>query len=234
MSVYASTGATLQPPALRKPADPIAMIPLLHHSATVVLTAVLATAAPAVAETRPSPSHAAMARELTASIHRTFWMPERSLYRTRVGTDEPETIWGGGVLFPMLTAAARHEPQTYRGVLARFQLGLDSYWDAKVRIPGYEPCPTQGGGNDKYYDDNAWIVIAFAEAAQATGDRSLIRRARETLRFVESGWDKTLGGGIWWHGPSRSRNGPAPICRTRTASTWTRSRRPIDRSTAPR
>lgn len=175
----------------------------MNHNLTLLTTTLLAAAtlstASAAAPADPPSSHAAMAREMTAAIHHTFWIPERSLYRTRAGTDEPETIWGGGILFSMLTAAARHDPHTYAKDLRRFQRGLDSYWDAKTPIPGYEPCPTAGGGSDKYYDDNAWIVIAFAEAAELTGDRGLIRRAHETQRFVDSGWDDTLGGGIWWH-----------------------------------
>lgn len=162
--------------------------------------ALAAIACPLLAAPALGPAqHAAMARELTAAIQRDSWMPERSLYRTRIGTDEPETIWGGGVLFSMLTAAARHEPRTYGKVLVRFRKGLEGYWDPASRIPGYEPCPTSGNGHDKYYDDNAWMVIAFVEAAQLAGDRSLLRRARETQRFVDSGWDDTLDGGIWWH-----------------------------------
>jgi uncharacterized protein (DUF983 family) len=143
--------------------------------------------------------HLAMAKEVTADIHSKYWMPERLLYRQKLGKDDPEMVWGGGILFSMLVAAARHEPETYKEPLFRFYDGLNTYWDTGVKIPGYEPCPTKGGGNDKYYDDNAWLVLNFAEAYQLTGDRKFIRRAYETLTFVMSGWDDTLGGGIWWH-----------------------------------
>lgn len=182
----------------------------LHYALLILLAAATPAAQAEDGTTATPPPHAAMAREITAAIHRTHWMPERALYRTRSGSDEPETIWGGGILFSMLTAAARHDPHTYRGDLSRFERGLDQYWDPKAPIPGYEPCPTTGGGNDKYYDDNAWIVIAFAEAAQLTGDRRLIRRAHEAQRFVDSGWDDTLGGGIWWH--ERHKDGSKNTC----------------------
>jgi hypothetical protein len=156
-------------------------------------------AAEPVATLPPAVPHLAMAREVTAAIHQQFWMPKEALYRGELGKDDPESIWGGGVLFSMLAAAARHEPQTYGAELLRFYDSLDRYWDNGVKIPGYEPCPTTGGGNDKYYDDNAWMVLTFAEAYQQTGDARMIQRAYDTLVFVLSGWDDTLGGGIWWH-----------------------------------
>jgi hypothetical protein len=163
-----------------------------------LLTAGGAAVEPAPTPPPPAP-HLAMAREVTAAIHEQFWMPKEALYRHEIGKDDPEYIWGSGVLFSMLAGAARHEPQTYRAELLRYYDSLDRYWDKAVKIPGFEPCPTQGGGNDKYYDDNAWMVMAFAEAYQLTGDARMIRRAYETLVFVLSGWDDTLGGGIWWH-----------------------------------
>lgn len=146
-----------------------------------------------------APRYPAMAREVTADIQAKYWMPERKLYRTEPGNNDPEMVWGGGILFAMLVAASRHEPLTYRPLVAEFHEGLNSYWDSKAVIPGYEPCPTRGGGHDKYYDDNAWLVLNLAEAWRLTDDRKFFDRSNETLRFVLSGWDDTLGGGIWWH-----------------------------------
>ena len=65
----------------------------------------------------------------------------------------------------------------------------------KSKIPGYEPAPTRGNGNDKYYDDNAWLVITFLEAYETTRDPRYLTRADETLKFVLSGWDEKGGGG---------------------------------------
>jgi len=158
-----------------------------------------------------------MAKEVTADIHAKFWMPEQSLYRSKPGTTDPEMVWGCGALFSMLVAASRHSPQTYQRDLLKFFDGLNRYWDTAVKIPGYEPCPTKGNGNDKYYDDNAWMVLTFAEAYQLTGDGRLLRRAYDTLSFVMSGWDDVLGGGIWWHQTHKDlrkntcSNGPAAV-----------------------
>jgi uncharacterized protein YyaL (SSP411 family) len=101
--------------------------------------------------------------------------------------------------------------------LAKHFAAMNSYWDAKAPVPGYEPAPTKGNGHDKYYDDNAWLVITFAEAYRLTGERAYLKRADETARFVASGWDEQLGGGIWWHESHKDgskntcANGPAAV-----------------------
>jgi uncharacterized protein YyaL (SSP411 family) len=108
-------------------------------------------------------------------------------------------MWGNGVMFSALVGAAKHEPRTYRPIMDRFFASMDRYWDDKARVPGYEPWPTKGGGNDKYYDDNEWMVLTFLEAYELTHEPKYLMRADEALRFALSGWDAQLGGGIWWH-----------------------------------
>ncbi|MBC8136465.1 MAG: AGE family epimerase/isomerase, partial [Fibrella sp.] len=61
-------------------------------------------------------------------------------------------------------------------------------------------------GTDKYYDDNQWIVLADLEAFEATRDRSFLREAWATQKFVLSGWDEKLGGGIYWDLKHQTKN----------------------------
>jgi hypothetical protein len=139
------------------------------------------------------------AREVTADTHQRFWMPETKRYSGQAGSKQADAVWGAGVMYSALVGAARHEPGTYRGLLDEFFDGLEGYWDKLSKDRAYEPTPRQNG-NDKYYDDNAWMVITFYEAYELTDDLKFKRRAEETLEFVLSGWDdSTLGGGIWWH-----------------------------------
>ena len=119
-------------------------------------------------------------------------------------------MWGNGVMFSALVAAARHEPRVYRPIMSRFFTSMDRYWDSKAKIPGYEPWPTRGGGNDKYYDDNQWMVLTFLEAYELTGEVKYLNRADEALKFSLSGWDDELGGGIWWH--ERHKDGSKNTC----------------------
>lgn len=138
------------------------------------------------------------AAEVTGYIQKNFWLRKSDLYAKTLEDRSPDHIWGGGVMFSALVAASRHDSK-YSHVMRRFYDGLETFWDSKSKPPGYEPSPTSGGGNDKYYDDNAWMVLTFLEAYQVTGQSRYLKRAEETLDFVMSGWDDTLGGGIWWH-----------------------------------
>ena len=143
-------------------------------------------------------SYQQKAAEVTESIHKNFLLEKQALYSRTIEDRSPDFIWGGGVMFSTLATAARHDSK-YKDIMRRYYNGLEVYWDTKVEIPGYEPAPTNGNGSDKYYDDNAWLVISFIEAYEITGDSRYLKRAEETLDFVMSGWDDILGGGIWWH-----------------------------------
>lgn len=154
-------------------------------------------------------SYQAKAAEVTAHIQKNFWLKKRDLYSIDAGNKEPDHLWGAGVMFSALVGAARHDPH-YKPVMRKFFQGLDAYWDDKVKIPGYEPSPTSGNGNDKYYDDNAWMVITYLEAYELTGESRYLKRAGETLDFVMSGWDDEAGGGIWWH--ERHMDGSKNTC----------------------
>jgi hypothetical protein len=101
--------------------------------------------------------------------------------------------------------------------MTRFFKAMDRYWDFRSAIPGYEPSPSNGNGHDKYYDDNEWMVLTFTEAYAQTRDVQYLNRSEETLKFVLSGWDDSLGGGIWWHeghkggGKNTCANAPAAV-----------------------
>src|SRR5439155_6705605 len=82
---------------------------------------------------------AAAARDVTAYILKTYWDPTTGLYAHSTEKREPEAMWGNGVMFSALVAAAREEPKTYGPVLAKFFAALDGYWDTQAKIPGSEP-----------------------------------------------------------------------------------------------
>ncbi len=163
------------------------------------------------------------ARTVTASIQKTFYNEKTGLYAQTTTKREPEFMWGNGVMFSALVGAARHEPATYRPVVERFFGAMDRYWDAKVKVPGYEPAPTSGNGHDKYYDDNQWMVITFVEAYDLTKEAKYLERSKETVAFSLSGWDDKLDGGIWWHeghkgdGKNTCSNAPAAVACLRVA-----------------
>lgn len=166
---------------------------------------------PAIAETAPAENlYRARALEVMEHMEKTFRLPESDLYKRSLTEPRAEDMWGNGVMCSALVGAARHEPATYEPILRKFFTAMDAYWDTKVKVPGYEPLPTPGAGRDKYYDDNAWMVLTFLEAYELTRDPRFLERASETLDFVLSGWDEEGGGGIWWH--ERHKEGTKNTC----------------------
>ncbi len=159
------------------------------------------------ADTNPYAEHA---REVTEHIQKTFFDAHSGVYFKSLTLRKPDYVWLQSVMFANLVAAARSDPATYGPPLKKYFAALDGYWDPKVRIPGYEAAPTHGNGDDKYYDDNAWLVITFLEAYETNRDPRYLARADETLKFVLSGWDDQGGGGIWWH--QRHKDGTKNAC----------------------
>lgn len=173
-------------------------------AAVVVLSFAGATRA-----AEPSP-YAQHAREVTEHIQKGFFDPQSGVYFKSATIRKPDYVWLQSVMFSNLVAAARSEPATYGPLLESYFTALDGYWDSKVKIPGYEAAPTRGNGDDKYYDDNAWLAITFLEAYETNRDPRYLERADETLKFVLSGWDEECGGGIWWH--ERHKDGTKNAC----------------------
>ena len=167
--------------------------------------------------------YASRAREITEHIQGTFFDPGTGVYLKSLAIRKPDYVWLQSVMFSNLVAAARADPATYAPALDRYFRALDAYWDPKVKIPGYEAAPTKGDGHDKYYDDNAWLAIAFLEAYETNRDPRYLARAAETERFVLSGWDEASGGGIWWHQEHKDgtknacSNGPSAVGALRLA-----------------
>jgi uncharacterized protein YyaL (SSP411 family) len=150
------------------------------------------------------------AEEETAFIQANFYDAAAQRYRPsypQAPGDLPyDFMWGSGVQLTVLAAAARENPAKYQTLLYDFTEGLANYWDAAALVPGYEAYCAKPENPDKYYDDNAWIVLAFTEAYQSTGDPKFLQLARDTQDFVLSGWDDNLGGGIYWRLDQQSKN----------------------------
>ena len=179
--------------------------------------AIMALSFAAVTKAAEPNQYAQRAHEVTEQIQKRFFDSQSGVYFKSMTVRKPDYVWLQGVMFSNLVAAARIEPAAYGPLLQKYFTALDIYWDSKVKIPGYEPAPTRGNGNDKYYDDNAWLVIAFLEAYETNRDPRYLQRADETLKFILSGWDEEAGGGIWWHQGHKDgtknacSNGPAAV-----------------------
>jgi hypothetical protein len=66
---------------------------------------------------------------------------------------------------------------------------------------GYSALP---GGNERYYDDNAWVGLDFFQAAPTLGRDDLLDGARRVLAFLRTG---IRDGGVYWlEGGPRTRH----------------------------
>jgi hypothetical protein len=117
-------------------------------------------------------------------------------------------MWSNGVQWRVLVQATQADPAKYRPVLDAFAQGLREYWDPQPKgsPPGFNAYCSGPGGDDKYYDDNAWMVLGYLDAYHVTHDPQYLEWARETQAFVLSGWDDKLGGGLYWSLKHQSKN----------------------------
>jgi mannose/cellobiose epimerase-like protein (N-acyl-D-glucosamine 2-epimerase family) len=162
--------------------------------------------------------------ETLRSIGEDLWLPARKLYAEKRATDakaptDPAFMWGAGVELSALAAAARAEPDRYTAPLRAYADALQVYWTEHDGIGGFDVLPAPKP-SDRYYDDNVWIVLALAETFEATRDSLYLDRAEATFRFVMSGEDDRLGGGIYWKENERTSkntciNAPAVVAALR-------------------
>ena len=167
------------------------------QSAALLAVGVAALAAPALA------NYEQKAIEATDYTQRAFYDAGAKLYRPtapmKPGGLPYEVMWGNGLQHSVLTFATKYEPEKYKPVLYDFSVALQRYWDKDAPIPGFDAYFASKTDDDKYYDDNAWLVLSFVEAYDATKDPQFLNWAQQTQKFVLSGYDEKLGGGLYWH-----------------------------------
>ena len=94
--------------------------------------------------------------------------------------------------------------------------GLQNYYD-DIRQPAcYQSYIAQAGKSDRFYDDNVWLALDFCESYMLTKNPEYLKKSIETWKFVLSGWDDELGGGIYWceqkkHSKNTCSNAPASV-----------------------
>jgi len=157
--------------------------------------------------------------EALKTIQDDLWIPRSRLYAERRsferrgrdgGRDErrlaPAFMWGVGVQLSALAAAAKVEPENYLEQARGYADAIEVYWLKAGGISGYDVLPGPKE-SDRYYDDNAWLVLALAEVFELTGDKKYLEKSKDTFRFVMSGHDDKLGGGLYWREtPRESKN----------------------------
>lgn len=155
-------------------------------------------------------SYRAWAEEQSDFIQKRYYDASAGLYRPFLplasGDNAYDYMWGHGVQFTAVVAAAKYQPEAYRPVLYDFANGLKRYWDTGADIPAFDAYISTINRFEKYYDDNQWLILGFMDAYEVTGDAFFLKWARRVNRFSLSGWDEKLGGGIYWKIDHQSKN----------------------------
>lgn len=139
-----------------------------------------------------------------AKINASLKVPGSNLYAetassngTRSGGDSGFAyVWPESEMFRVLNELAAIDPVTYTTTMRSFSNDLLARYWKNSGLGGYRSGVSSGA--DLYYDDNAHIVVALAQAYQLTHDSVYLSRAVATYNFVLSGEDSAGGGGIYF------------------------------------
>jgi hypothetical protein len=148
----------------------------------------------------------AWGKEAVELTRAAFFMPDKRLYGEEIVPGQPPKQvsfnWGCGVWLSALNAATEADAR-YGLWLREFAEESRRYWNTEGPVPGYDVLPMPKSA-DRYYDDNEWMALALVETYERLHDPKYLRWAGDTLRFVMSGEDQSLGGGIYWREREKS------------------------------
>ena len=109
-----------------------------------------------------------------------------------------------------MTALPRGE--RYQRDVTRSLAALELYWNAETTPAGYDSYvrPPQGGGGDKFYDDNEWLGLEFLRLYKQTHKASYLAKAKAIFKLIVYGWDDDAShpcpGGVYWTQASWSQD----------------------------
>jgi len=93
---------------------------------------------------------------------------------------------------------------------------INYYYDAAPPKPGYSDYITKLKPGERYFDDNQWIGITALDAYARKKKKSDLKVGKAMYDFMMTGYDKVLGGGLYWVETSKSSkntcsNGPGVL-----------------------
>lgn len=87
--------------------------------------------------------------------------------------------------------------------------GVEQYRDDVRKPMGYQAYPVKLEKSDRYYDDNGLVGIDYMESYFHTKNPVYLQRAKDVFKFILSGWNEDLGGGVLW---LEGHNDQKPAC----------------------
>ncbi len=122
-------------------------------------------------------------------------------------------LWPYSGTFSAVSALLETTHDSYYKTLldSRVLPGLQEYYDDKRNPEAYASYINTAPVSDRFYDDNVWLGIDFTDIYQFTKENKYLEQARLIWRFVESGIDNKLNGGIYWCEQKKLSKIPAPM-----------------------
>lgn len=158
------------------------------------------------------------ARQTLDSLYLNYSVDNSSLLRENYPFDEQHTVtylaseeqanipnqfsylWPYSGTFSAVNALfeATHDKKYKKLLDSRVLPGLEEYFDTQ-RVPNaYSSYIRTAPASDRFYDDNIWLGIDFTDTYQMTKEQKYLNKAQLIWKFIESGTDNILGGGIYW------------------------------------
>lgn len=75
---------------------------------------------------------------------------------------------------------------------------MEEYFDTRREPFAYSSYISSQPLSDRFYDDNVWLGIDFTDSYRMTGKQAYLEKAKLIWKFILSGKDDVLGGGIYW------------------------------------
>jgi hypothetical protein len=88
-------------------------------------------------------------------------------------------------------------------------IGIEQYRDDVRKPIGYQAYPVKLEKSDRYYDDNGLVGIDYMESYFVTKNPLYLQRAKDVFKFILSGWNNDMGGGVPW---LEGHNDQKPAC----------------------
>ena len=107
-------------------------------------------------------------------------------------------LWPFSGTLSAAAAIVESDPSYLDTLSGRVLPGLEEYYDGKREPHAYSSYVKSAPASDRFYDDNIWLGIDFTDLYLATSDRQYLEKAEMIWKFIESGTDDVLGGGIYW------------------------------------
>ena len=76
--------------------------------------------------------------------------------------------------------------------------GLEEYRDTTRTPEAYASYIRTAAPSDRFYDDNIWLGIDFTNLYAQCAEKKYLEKAQAIWKFIQSGTDDQLGGGIYW------------------------------------